>query len=364
MGFPYRTKHGAQLFDTTNGYPPTQGLSNPGPITQGNSGTSPPTAPSRATTPLDNFKRSIKRDPSAYPTIKDHAKWDNWNRSLIAQARVDDVSDILDPTYIPITDTDKDLFRVKQSYLYNVFNKCILTDLGQKLVRTYAETFDAQKIYKALIDHAQASTAAELKKEALMVYVTTARLDSTWRGDTEGFILHWHEQIRLLESLQPIAEHHTEAAKLALLQAAVSPVPELLSIKDLENNRVASGGTPLKFDGYVALLMSAAVQRDAKLKLPGQRSKRIVNTHDYTYNDSSDDPFTEGYIDAGIDFFNYDLQVNRTDIVATQQPTSTYIAPEIWSKIPSQYQDLIRIHCNAQSTNSQTPYSETYYQFP
>ena len=46
-------------------------------------------------------------------TFKDDAAWDNWNRSTIAQARAQDVADILDPTYIPSTTEEKDLFTKK-----------------------------------------------------------------------------------------------------------------------------------------------------------------------------------------------------------------------------------------------------------
>ena len=44
-----------------------------------------------------NFKHGIKHDISQFTTLEDDAMWDNWNRSTTAQARAQDIADILDP---------------------------------------------------------------------------------------------------------------------------------------------------------------------------------------------------------------------------------------------------------------------------
>ena len=45
---------------------------------------------------LLHFKRGIKRDAAIYPTLREDKNWDNWNRSLHAQARAHDVCEVLD----------------------------------------------------------------------------------------------------------------------------------------------------------------------------------------------------------------------------------------------------------------------------
>jgi hypothetical protein len=37
-----------------------------------------------------------------FPTLKQDKQWDNWQGAVIAQARAQDLSDVLDPTFIPI----------------------------------------------------------------------------------------------------------------------------------------------------------------------------------------------------------------------------------------------------------------------
>jgi hypothetical protein len=63
------------------------------------------------------FKRGIKRDPSVYTVLKDELWNDNWHRSFANQARSQDFSDGLDPTYLPITPEEVDLFQEKKKYV-------------------------------------------------------------------------------------------------------------------------------------------------------------------------------------------------------------------------------------------------------
>jgi hypothetical protein len=70
--------------------------------------------------PVDMFKRGIKRDPSVFPTLKDELLNDQWHRTFANQARAQDVSDVLDPSYKPSTPAENDLFKEKPKYLYAV----------------------------------------------------------------------------------------------------------------------------------------------------------------------------------------------------------------------------------------------------
>ena len=52
----------------------------------------------------------------------------------MAQARAQDVSEVLDLTFKPSTTADSMLFDEKQKYMYAVFKKTLLTDKGKALV--------------------------------------------------------------------------------------------------------------------------------------------------------------------------------------------------------------------------------------
>jgi hypothetical protein len=111
----------------------------------------PSTAPTPTSTtshpapsPLDLF---IKRDPSVYPALKDELWHDNWHRSFANQARVQDLSDVLNAAYVPTTSAENDLFQEKQKFLYAVLESKVETAKGKTIIRKHESSFDVQKAY-------------------------------------------------------------------------------------------------------------------------------------------------------------------------------------------------------------------------
>jgi hypothetical protein len=84
--------------------------------------------------PLSDFHRGICRDPSSFTALKEDKQWDAWQCSTIAQARAQDISEVLDATYVPNTPAAIELFLEKQKFIYAVFEKTLLTDKGKALV--------------------------------------------------------------------------------------------------------------------------------------------------------------------------------------------------------------------------------------
>ena len=86
--------------------------------------------------PVENFKRSIKHDPTLFPAFKDQALWENWNHNAIATTYTQDVEDIFHEAYITSTPDDMALFK-GEKYMYSVFVKMILPDQGKKIAREH-----------------------------------------------------------------------------------------------------------------------------------------------------------------------------------------------------------------------------------
>jgi hypothetical protein len=81
------------------------------PISMTASPATPPTTPVSkqssslsAYTPATLFRKDIiKRDTTLFPTLKDKKFNDNWHQSFMNQARSQDVSEVLDLSYLPTT---------------------------------------------------------------------------------------------------------------------------------------------------------------------------------------------------------------------------------------------------------------------
>ena len=132
--------------------------------------TPPVTKPTPTYTPAELFCRGIKRDPTLFPTLKDEKFNDNWHRSFVNQARAQDVSDVLDPNYVPLDQAAIELFNEKQKYVYAVLESKVLTDRGKAIVCEYEDTFDAQKVYQKLTEHHLRSTKAMIESSTILSY--------------------------------------------------------------------------------------------------------------------------------------------------------------------------------------------------
>ena len=68
--------------------------------------------------------------------------------------------------------------------------------MGKTKVRKYALTLDAQLVWKEFETHMSTSSKEFNERHRLQAYVSTTVYDRSWKGTTEQFVLHFHEQFR------------------------------------------------------------------------------------------------------------------------------------------------------------------------
>ena len=186
---------------------------------------------------LASFKNSIKREASAYSTLKDERYFDKFQRDLFITAKSHDLSEILDLTYTQgPSPEEQELFEAKQIFMYKVFNETLLTDMGRTKVRKYLKTTDAQAVWKEHSEYMTTSSKGASEKRKLSHYLTNTVLDSQFRGTTQQFVLHFNEQFRRLDDLTDISERMPQSIKIALLQNAVKDIPQLSIVETLLMN--------------------------------------------------------------------------------------------------------------------------------
>ena len=292
-----------------------------------------------------DFKRGIKRDVSQFPTLKDDATWDNWNRSTIAQARAQDIDVVLDPSYIPTSQDERQLFLEQQKFMYAVFEKTLLTDKGKALVRTYQHTFDAQSIYRELSAYAMHSTKAALQASSLLSHITTVTLgDGNWKGTTHAFILHWQDQVRKYHDMNPQNVISTDL-QCTMLQNAVHPIMELRQVKLNAAQLKTFTGRDLNYDKYCSLLLSAAQQYDNQMRSHSNKIvKRRVYEHDMY---DSQVGVQDNWYDAS---FDIDLPIADLQIHATNFQQGPRLSYEQWHALPEDaklFWDLLSVKAKA-----------------
>ena len=177
-------------------------------------------------------------------------------------ARAHDCEEILQPTFRPRGDADSlELFRLKNDFMYSVFNKCLRSDMGKTIVRKHLDTMNAQRVWEEFATHMTISSKDKAEKHRLHTYVTTTVSDKSWKGTTEQCILHFNEQFRQLDEVSPPEESLPYTTRLTLLQTAVHNIPELRMVETMEEFISLSSTTPgltMGYGNYLTLLQMLA----------------------------------------------------------------------------------------------------------
>ncbi|KAG7341092.1 hypothetical protein IV203_023043 [Nitzschia inconspicua] len=266
---------------------------------------SPTTQPSNKHSipdPVKSFKRGIKRDVAQFRNLKDDALWDSWNAHTLATAQAQDVAEVLDPAYVP-PPTEVGLFQQKKLYMYSVLCNCLDTDQGKTVIRTHAATSDAQKAYADMREYCLRSAKAELNAADHLAYITNAKLgNGQWRGTAESFILNWQDRLRKhTDTLKDKSAALHDTTKLALLQNAVSLIPQLNDVKLRADQYNSATQQATTYAEYVAFLVTAAQQYDRTTSNAARPTGHKIYFHD-AYGQIHDGP-------AAFQVYNVDTQV-------------------------------------------------------
>ena len=239
----------------------------PEPVHSGPISSSRPTGYSPAAIELMGFKKGVKREIAAYPSLKDERYFDGFKRSLFIVAKTHECTEVLDPNYPPGSEPEEhELFEAKQTFMFSVFNTNLQTDMGKTIVRRHLAHTNAQAVWKELSEHIWTSSKGASEKRRLTQYVTNTVLDDNIKGTTEQFVLHFNEQFRQLEEMSEDDERLPPTVKLTLLQTAVRSINDLRIVETLDEFQSTTHGhgssTSLSSDTYYDLLINACVRYD------------------------------------------------------------------------------------------------------
>jgi hypothetical protein len=213
----------------------------------------------------------------------------------------------------------------------------LMTDIGKALVREHEPNYDAQTIYEKLRDSAENSTASKIASSDLLRYLTTVRLgEGSWKGTTQGFLLHWVDKHRQFSNLMDSGSPFDEDTRLILLQNATDDIPEFKALRTTQMVTSKGARRTLNYDEYFALMISTAEAYDSQRAQPVTR-RRMANHHNLAYG-------TE-YLDYDCGE-QHDIDTDIPTLLANMARTQESMVPrerysllsqegkEIWNKIP------------------------------
>jgi hypothetical protein len=126
-----------------------------------------------------------KRDQAVFPVLTDNKYWDKYYRLLQAVTAAHDMSDVLDPHYVPSTPEAEEVFALKNKWMYSTFYNTIKTDHGQEVLRRLQNTGPhvTQLAFSDIQAFAVKGAAATLQASELLTYLTTFQSNKVrWTG--------------------------------------------------------------------------------------------------------------------------------------------------------------------------------------
>ena len=184
--------------------------------------------------------------------------------------------------------------------------------------------------------------------------MTNIKLDDTWRGTNESFLMHYNDQLRLLDSLVDSGEKLPDNPRVTFLESAIESVPDLQRVKITDNVLQAQLGStrPISYRSYFDLLKDAAFHLDQATKR-GNKT-RCTNVHfsgpndeDAHHNLSADDNQViqpENVWSEPPESLSYSLFQSHFQGSSTPNTQKIFLPKPIWEKLSKDQQQMIIDH--------------------
>ena len=260
----------------------------------------------------------------------------------------------MDPNFTPGSDEyEQQLFQDQQDFLYSVLISSLKTDFSEALVKDHEG--DAQLIIELLHEHHTGNSQYSRSEiNRITKYLTNIKLDDTWRGTNESFLMHYNDQLRLLDSLVDSEEKLPDNTRVTFLESAVESVPDLRRVKITDNVLQAQldSTRPITYKSYFDLLKDAAFHLDQATKR-GNKIRR-TNVHFSGPNDEGDHqkPLSddlqaiqqEDVCSEPPEPLSYSVFQSHFQGSSTSSAQKIFLPKHIWEKLSKDQQQMIIDH--------------------
>ena len=260
----------------------------------------------------------------------------------------------MDPNFTPGSDEhEQQLFQEQQDFLYSVLISSLKTDFSEALVKDHEG--DVQLILDLLHEHHTGNSQysrAEINR--ITKYLTIIKLDDTWRGTNESFLMHYNDQLCLLDCLVDSGEKLPDNTRVTFLESAVESVPDLQHVKITDSVLQAQLGStrPISYRSYYDLSKDAAFHLDQATKRGSKIQRTNVhfsepNDEDEHQNLSSDDNQViqqESVCSEPPEPLSYSLFQSHFQGSSTSNTQKIFLPKPIWEKLSKDRQQMIIDH--------------------
>lgn len=261
-----------------------------------------------------NWKKSMRPSAKDFKEFKEDVYWQKAKESIETTLEAQGLSHLIDINYVP---TSKECDDMQTKWLYKVFTDILKAPSAKSIVTLHLKKRNTRKLWRDLCHELDMSMTAEIRSQEISSYLSSTRLSqSGWRGTTEGFLLHWCEQARLYNEINPKSPYSDEQL-IRFMSTCVMDTDGLRDVLNLHRTaqKAAKKPTKLSFHEYIALLQQPAQVKDSANKShKNPRFKRSVNSHQFVFDD---DDGNDGY-----ETNTHDINTDIRDLTVMQMDSS------------------------------------------
>ena len=231
-----------------------------------------------------DFHKTVKVTISDYPKLKNDRFFTTWKRNILATAAAHGMSDVLDPHYTPMIAHEQDVFKAKDTFMYNVMCNVLQTARAKKHVRIAKDTQSGHEVFKSLLVDYTMGTSASVHAEAVENELRSLKITNSYNKPISCFLDMWDHKVLDLEDVTDTPLVDSEKRKILtsaiwqhnVLYEAVSNTETLEHT--LHSLGSTSGDGHLPFSAFHALVCSRALVLDSNCTPFNSTNLRINNS--------------------------------------------------------------------------------------
>ena len=238
--------------------------------------------------PVSEFKKTIKRDKTNYPTLDEDKMWLIFYWKFLIVANIEGMERQVDSHYLPRNATERELDALENRYFYGVLDHCIKTDKGRQIIRKYDyPTPDARSAWAELVHYMGTSTKAKFMKQELLESLQLTKFTRNSNITAEHFIAQYLQKFWALDELSEEDERLVDSQRFMFLYNALSEVEDFRQIcqtMDIHNK-------PDDYDTFLHMAEKAAViydKNNSKVKVKQKINETNISQTTYVLDENEE----------------------------------------------------------------------------
>ena len=231
---------------------------------------------------LADWNTLVKPSARDFKPFREAINWVDYKDVFLITLEAQNLTHLVDPSYVV---TYEDLHKAQQSFLHKVFRDSMLHHEAKSIVKSHSKTKDTALIWQLICETYDKSMSTSLNGDALLSWLTSARLDDgKWNRPQGEHLTFYEDKVKKFNEMCPDSEIN-DMQGVRMLQNSIANVPNLANVLILCRQTKASAGQSDKITlcQFVALLSQQAQVCDSGRFRSGCNCHRSAANHELDY---------------------------------------------------------------------------------